>query len=80
MDLVTLTEEIVKSLVQDTDAVSVKEFPTEEDNVILIQVMVAEDDMGRVIGKEGKIAKAIRTLVKANAAKLNKRVNVEIIE
>ena len=80
MDLVTLTEEIVKSLVKNTEAVSVKEFPTEEDNVILIQVMIAEEDMGRVIGKEGKIAKAIRTLVKANAAKLNKRVNVEIIE
>ena len=55
MDLVTLTEEIVKSLVQDPEAVSVKEFPTEEDNVILIQVMVAEDDMGRVIGKGGAL-------------------------
>lgn len=41
MDLVTLTEEIVKSLVVDTDAVSVKEFPTDEENVMLIQVMVA---------------------------------------
>ena len=41
MDLVQLTEEIVKSLVVDQDAVSVKEFPTEEDNVILIQVIVA---------------------------------------
>lgn len=80
MDLVQLTEEIVKSLVVNQDAVSVKEFPTEEENTILIQVMIAEEDMGRVIGKEGKIAKAIRTLVKANAAKLNKRVNVEIIE
>ena len=79
MDLVTLTEEIVKSLVQDTDAVSVKEFPTEEDNVILIQVMVAEDDMGRVIGKSGRTANAIRTLVQASSSlKENKYVKIDI--
>ena len=56
MDLVQLTEEIVKSLVVDQDAVSVKEFPTEEENVILIQVIVAESDIGRVIGKGGRCA------------------------
>ena len=79
MDLVTLTEEIVKSLVQDTDAVSVKEFPTEEDNVILIQVMVAEDDMGRVIGKSGRTANAIRTLIQASSSsKDNKYVKIDI--
>lgn len=79
MDLVTLTEEIVKSLVQDTDAVSVKEFPTEEDNVILIQVMVTEDDMGRVIGKSGRTANAIRTLIQASSSlKDNKYVKIDI--
>ena len=79
MDLVTLTEEIVKSLVQDTDAVSVKEFPAEEDNVILIQVMVAEDDMGRVIGKSGRTANAIRTLIQASSSlKDNKYVKIDI--
>ena len=79
MDLVTLTEEIVKSLVQDTDAVSVKEFPTEEDNVILIQVMVVEDDMGRVIGKSGRTANAIRTLIQASSSlKDNKYVKIDI--
>ena len=79
MDLVTLTEEIVKSLVQDTDAVSVKELPTEEDNVILIQVMVAEDDMGRVIGKSGRTANAIRTLIQASSSlKDNKYVKIDI--
>lgn len=79
MNLVTLTEEIVKSLVQDTDAVSVKEFPTEEDNVILIQVMVAEDDMGRVIGKSGRTANAIRTLIQASSSlKDNKYVKIDI--
>lgn len=79
MDLVTLTEEIVKSLVVDVDAVSVKEFPTEEENVMLIQVMVAESDMGRVIGKDGKCANAIRTLVQASSAlKDNKYIKVDI--
>lgn len=79
MDLVTLTEEIVKSLVQDPEAVSVKEFPTEEDNVILIQVMVVEDDMGRVIGKGGRCANAIRTLVQASSSlKDNKYVKIDI--
>ena len=79
MDLVTLTEEIVKSLVQDPEAVSVKEFPTEEDNVILIQVMVAEDDMRRVIGKGGRCANAIRTLVQASSSlKENKYVKIDI--
>ncbi len=79
MDLVTLTEEIVKSLVKNTEAVSVKEFPTEEDDVILIQVMIAEDDMGRVIGKNGRTANAIRTLIQASSSlKDNKYVKIDI--
>ena len=60
-------------------AVSVKEFPTEEENVILIQVMVSEDDMGRVIGKSGRTSNAIRTLVQASSAlKENKYVKIDI--
>ena len=79
MDLVTLTEEIVKSLVKNTEAVSVKEFTTEEDNVILIQVMIAEEDMGRVIGKNGRCANAIRTLIQASSSlKDNKYVKIDI--
>ena len=79
MDLVSLTEDIIKSLVEDTDSVSVKEFDTEEENVILIQVMVADADMGRVIGKGGRIANAIRTLVQASSAlKDNKYVKINI--
>lgn len=79
MDLVLLTEEIVKSLVVDTEAVSVKEFPTNEENVILIQVMVAEDDMGRVIGKSGKVANALRTLVQASSSlQDNKYIKIDI--
>lgn len=79
MGLVELTEEIVKALVVNEDAVSVKEFPTDEENVMLIQVIVAEDDMGRVIGKDGKCANAIRTLVQASSAlKENKYIKINI--
>ncbi len=67
MDLVLLTEKIVKSLVVDEDLVSVKEFATDLDNVLHIQVIVSENDMGRVIGKGGKCANAIRTLVQASS-------------
>ena len=79
MDLVSLTEEIVKSLVVNEDAVSVKEFPTEEENVMLIQVIVDPEDMGRVIGKEGRTANAIRTLIQASSAlKDNKYIKIDI--
>lgn len=79
MSLVELTEEIVKSLVANPDSVSVKEFPTEEENVMLIQVMVEEADIGKVIGKEGRTANAIRTLVQASSAlKENKYVKIDI--
>lgn len=79
MNLVELTEEIVKSLVVNADGVSVKEFPTEEENVILIQVMVDSEDMGRVIGREGRTANAIRTLVQASSSlKDNKYVKIDI--
>ena len=79
MDLVSLTEKIVKALVTNEEAVSVKEFPTEEENVMLIQVVVAEEDMGRVIGKEGRTANAIRTLVQASSAlNDNKYIKIDI--
>lgn len=79
MELVKLTESIVKSLVENQDAVSVKEFETDEDNTILIQVMIDEADMGRVIGKSGKTANAIRTLVQASSyLQDNKRIKINI--
>ena len=78
-DLVRLTEDMVKSVVTDEDSVSVKEFETENDKEILIQVLVADEDMGRVIGKNGKTANAIRTLVQASSAlKENKYVKIDI--
>lgn len=79
MNLVELTEFIVKSLVQEKEDVSVKEFDTDEENVVLIQVMVNESDMGRVIGKGGKIANSIRTLVQASSSlKEGKTVRINI--
>ena len=66
MDLVLLTETLVKSLVKDKDKVSVKQFETDDD-YILIQVMVDKDVMGSIIGKRGKIATAIRTIVYASS-------------
>ena len=79
MDLVELTEFIIRSIVNDEEAVSVKEFDSEDENTMVIQVVVAEDDMGRVIGKNGKCANAIRTLVQASSAlKDNKYVKIDI--
>ncbi len=79
MDLVALTEEIVKSLVMNKESVSVKEFPTDDESEILIQVMIDSEDMGRVIGKNGRCANAIRTLVQASSyLKDNKRVKINI--
>ncbi|MFA5602152.1 MAG: KH domain-containing protein [Bacilli bacterium] len=78
MDLVELTKQLVMALVSDSEAVSVKKFETDEDNTILIQVMVAADDMGKVIGKGGKIANAIRTLVQASGYINHQRVRINI--
>ena len=79
MDLVELTKTIVTGLVEDKDSVEVKEFDTDEENTVLIQVMVSESDMGKVIGKSGKNANAIRTLVQASSyLKDNKKVKINI--
>lgn len=71
-------EIIAKALVDSPDAVSVRE--TEDEQGIVLQLTVAESDMGKVIGKQGRIAKAIRTVVKAAASRENKRVSVEIMQ
>ena len=77
--LVEMTEYLVKSLVNDKDAVTVKEFPSENEKEMIIEVLVSEDDMGKVIGKNGKIANAIRVLVQANSyLQDNKRVKINI--
>ncbi|MBR2471555.1 MAG: KH domain-containing protein [Clostridia bacterium] len=72
-----LLENIAKSLVDNPADVNVVE--KDENKTITLELRVDPDDMGKVIGKQGKIAKAIRTVVKAAAHKENKRVVVEII-
>nr|WP_207751711.1 KH domain-containing protein [Clostridium rhizosphaerae] len=72
-----LVEIIAKSLVDNPEAVQVNEVLGEQS--IILELKVAPEDMGKVIGKQGRIAKAIRTVVKAAAIKDNKRVVVEII-
>ena len=72
-----LVKFIDKSLVDDPDAVDVTEI--EGERSIILELRVAPEDMGKVIGKQGKIAKAIRTITKATAAKEGKRVVVEIL-
>lgn len=79
MELVKLTEELVKSLAQNKDMVSVKEFESNEEDTIFIQVMVDSQDMGRIIGKNGKIASSIRTIVQASSyLRDNKKVKINI--
>ncbi len=73
-----LVEYIAKSLVDNPELVTVNEV--EGSQSLIIELKVAPDDMGKVIGKQGRIAKAIRTVVKAAATKENKRVIVEIIQ
>lgn len=68
---------IVKNLVDNPDEISITE--TEEDDFITLEVSVNENDMGKVIGKQGKIAKAIRTVVKSSANSKGKKINIKII-
>ncbi len=75
--MVELVKYIATSLVDKPEAVDVREVETEEGTVI--ELRVDPDDMGKVIGKQGRIAKAIRTVVKAATAKDEKPVFVEII-
>lgn len=71
-----LVEVIAKALVDNPDEVAVSE--TEKDGETVIELKVAQSDMGKVIGKQGRIAKAIRSVVKAAASKEDKKVVVEI--
>lgn len=72
-------EAIAKSLVDYPEQVSVTEVAGEDADVVTLELRVAESDMGKVIGKQGRIAKAIRTVVKAAASKENKKAVVDII-
>ena len=76
--MVELVRYIARSLVEKPDAVDVREVETADS--VVIELRVDADDMGKVIGKQGRIAKAIRTIVKAATAKGEKPVFVEIVE
>lgn len=73
-----LVEIIAKSLVENPDKVVVTQ--KEDDRTIVIELKVAQSDMGKVIGKQGRIAKAIRSVVKAASAREPKKVLVEIVQ
>ena len=71
-------ELIVKSLVSNPDSVQISENVT--NNSIELKVKVAKDDMGKVIGKQGRLAKSIRTVIKSLAGKGNKKVEIEFLD
>lgn len=73
-----LVEFLARTLVEDPDAVSVEEV--EENGDIVLEVSVAEEDLGRVIGRGGRVANALRTVAKAAGARDDTRVIVEILE
>jgi len=73
-----LVEQIARALVDNPEEVDVREV--EGERSIILELRVAQEDMGKVIGKEGRIAKAIRTVVGAAAVKEDKKVMVEIIQ
>ncbi|HEX5983120.1 MAG: KH domain-containing protein [Actinomycetota bacterium] len=73
-----LLEFLVKALVEDPEAVVVEEL--EEEGDLVYEITVAEDDLGRVIGKGGRIANAIRTIAKAAAVRIDRRVIVDILD
>jgi hypothetical protein len=73
-----LLEFLVRALVEDPEAVVIEEL--EEDGDLIYEITVAEDDLGRVIGKGGRVANAIRTIAKAAAVRIDRRVIVDILD
>lgn len=73
-----ILELIILNLVEDKDAVEVKE--TDNEKSILLEVKVSRNDMGKVIGRQGRLAKSIRTVIKSIAGKEHKKVTVEFVE
>ena len=73
-----LLAELARRLVDDPDAVRVDEI--ERDGAVVLQLHVAKDDVGKVIGRQGRIARALRTIVRAGAARQSHRILVEIVD
>jgi hypothetical protein len=76
-DMRALIEQIAKSLVDDPDHVNVNQI---EGDTIVLELTVAPDDVGKVIGKQGRTARAMRTLLAAAGMKVHKRFTLEILE
>jgi uncharacterized protein len=73
-----IVEYLARRLVDDPDAVRVEEV--EREGALVVQLYVAKDDVGKVIGRQGRIARALRTIVRASAARREQRVMLEIVE
>ena len=73
-----LLKQIALGLVENTDAVQVVEDEPDAEGVVVYHLHVAPEDMGRVIGKQGRIAKALRTVMRAGANRINQKIMVEI--
>jgi predicted RNA-binding protein YlqC (UPF0109 family) len=73
-----LLEDLARRLVDDPDAVRVEQV--EEDGTLLLRLHVAEADRGKVIGRQGRIARALRTVVRAGSAREHRRVQLEIVD
>ncbi len=73
-----LVEYLARQLVSDPDSVEVKE--TQGDTASVLELKVAKDDLGRIIGKQGRTAKSIRTILNAAASRTNRKVVLEIVE
>ncbi|MEA2267825.1 MAG: uncharacterized protein QOD55_1692 [Solirubrobacteraceae bacterium] len=74
-----LLEYLARALVDEPDGVTVEQFE-EDDGTVVLELAVAEDDYGKVIGRGGRTANALRTVVKASAVKENRRVLVDIVD
>ena len=73
-----IVEYLARRLVDDPDAVRVEEV--EREGALVLQLHVAQDDVGKVIGRQGRIARALRTVVRASAARQDRRVMLEILD
>ena len=69
---------IIENLVDDTESIEITE--KENNKIIELQVKISKDDMGKIIGKQGRTANAIRTLMKSVAGKENKKINIEFVD
>lgn len=71
---------IVGELVDDKDAIDVREVSSEDSEIVTLELRVAKEDMGKIIGRQGRIAREIRTIMRSAANRVERRVNVEICD